>query len=154
MYRYYYSFYLTKMSDSEYLSETVSTFPHCFPSNHWPDVCNFCPCVGMNLSNWSRTVAFDRSASQLTPQRYPPLYEPHLSQREIDEGISSGLLLKGKLRINQKNAEDCYVTCSEEVLHDISVPTLKARWVLLLKAFRLEQFPEFCHISRIICRCL
>eukprot|EP01147_Barroeca_monosierra_P009789 gene9789-1986_t len=63
----------------------------------------------------------------LTPQRYPPLYEPHLSQREIDEGISSGLLLKGKLRINQKNAEDCYVTCSEEVLHDISVPTLKAR---------------------------
>ena len=37
-------------------------------------------------------------------------YEPHWTDKQIKEGLENKTLLQGKLRINQRNFEDAFVS--------------------------------------------
>ena len=46
----------------------------------------------------------------------------------MTQGLTDGRFLKGRLRINAKNYEDCYIPGGKAFKRDISVPSFAARY--------------------------
>eukprot|EP00730_Choanoeca_flexa_P014991 TRINITY_DN6757_c1_g1_i1.p1 TRINITY_DN6757_c1_g1~~TRINITY_DN6757_c1_g1_i1.p1 ORF type:complete len:868 (+),score=207.09 TRINITY_DN6757_c1_g1_i1:101-2704(+) len=62
-----------------------------------------------------------------TPRNRKPIFEEYLSLEDMQKGLEEGRFLKGKLRINSRNFEDCYIPGGRAFARDISIPSFAAR---------------------------
>ncbi|KAK4874496.1 hypothetical protein RN001_013856 [Aquatica leii] len=76
-----------------------------------------------NASNASIRNSAKKKKSAKKLKQYPPYWK----DEEVHRGLSNGLLIKGVLRINQKNRHEAYVTDPDQSLQDYFLPTMVDR---------------------------
>ncbi|EGD81697.1 hypothetical protein PTSG_02410 [Salpingoeca rosetta] len=100
---------------------------------------------GHGGNNGSTSRPNSSRSNRSTPSRGRNIFEPYLSPAEVEKRAARGELVIGRLRVNPKNYEDCYVKHSAHYKRDISVPTMTARnRALDGDEVAVELLPRYC----------